>query len=86
MEAALILNDPQFERAVERIVRRLTAFDPWLPPKQMAEHAGVSKDHVLRALRAGAIEHVGEGKLIRARQSAVDHWLANTKKKEHANV
>jgi excisionase family DNA binding protein len=77
-----MLSDPQFERAVERIVRRLTTLDPWLAPKEIAAYARVSKDHVLRALRADAIEHVGEGRLIRARQSAVDRWLASKGKKE----
>ncbi len=78
MEAAAeIFDDPQFERAVARIVRRLATLDPWMAPKEIASYARVSKDHVLRALRAGAIEHVGAGRLMRARQSAIDNWLAS---------
>lgn len=80
MEGTAILNDPQFERSVERIVRRLTMVDPWMAPKEIANYARVSKDHVLRALRAGALDHVGAGRLIRARQSAVDKWLASKRK------
>ncbi len=80
-----IFDDPQFERAVARIVRRLTALDRWMAPKEIASYARVSKDHVLRALRSGEIESVGSGRLRRARQSAVDRWLANAKKKGRAD-
>ena len=75
-EATSIFDDPRFERHVERIVRRLSIVDLWMSPKEIAEYARVSKHHVLRVLRAGAIEHVGAGRLIRARRSSVDAWLA----------
>jgi excisionase family DNA binding protein len=58
-------------------VRHFTMLDPWMAPKEIASYARVSKDHVLRALRASAIEHVGRGRLTRARKSAVDNWLAS---------
>lgn len=76
MDPAAIFDDPQFEKQVERIVRRIAPVDPWLSPKEIARYAQLSKDYVLRALRTGAIEHVGAGRLIRARRSTVDRWLA----------
>ncbi len=82
METAVaIFDDPKFEQTIERVVRRLTIVDPWMAPKEIASYARVSKDHVLRALRAGVIDYVGEGKLMRARQSAVDRWLASRREK-----
>jgi excisionase family DNA binding protein len=70
------IDDQELIRRIERVVRRLTTLDPWHAPKEIASYARVSKDHVLRAIRAGEIEYVGTGRMMRARQSAVDAWLA----------
>ncbi len=81
MEAAAILQDPLFEQRVMQIVRRLPATqDPWFSPREVSEYLSVSKDHVLRALRSGALEYTGAGKLMRVRQSAADRYLASRQK------
>ena len=76
MQTTTYIDEPQLDQRIARIVRGLTTFDPWMAPKDIANYARLSKDHILRTLRAGDIEHVGEGKMMRARQSAVDAWLA----------
>jgi excisionase family DNA binding protein len=76
MHIATYINDDELEQRIDRAIKRATTFDPWLAPKEIATYARLSRDHALRALRSGAIEHVGAGKMIRARQSAVDAWLA----------
>ena len=86
MQTATYISEAELDQRIERAIKRVTTFDPWLAPKEIASYSRLSKDHILRALRCGAIKHVGEGKLIRARQSAVDCWLSSNGKREVSNA
>ncbi len=50
--------------------------DTWGTPAEAAAWARISKAHLLRLCRQGhGPEHVGTGKLMRFKRTAVDHWL-----------
>jgi len=71
----------EVQRQLARIER--LAKDPWLDPEAIAQHAGLSRYHVLRMIRAGRGPRVaGEGKLMRARRTWVDSWL----ERQHAGT
>jgi excisionase family DNA binding protein len=65
----------------QHIDRRLRAFgllvpDSWMTPAEAATHSRLSIWHFQRLCREGrGPDHVGTGKLIRFRKSAVDRWL-----------
>jgi predicted DNA-binding transcriptional regulator AlpA len=52
--------------------------DPWLKPKEAAQHAGLSVDNFLKRIRKGTGPRVaGDHKLMRFRTSWVDAWVSN---------
>jgi hypothetical protein len=55
-----------------------TTSDPWLKPREAAEHASLSVDNFLKRIRNGTGPRVaGKHKLIRCRASWIDAWVTN---------
>jgi excisionase family DNA binding protein len=64
------------ERRIERSGRGLDTFKSWLPAREAAERARLSKSHLLRLVRQGrGPAHVGAGRLMSFRGSDVDSWV-----------
>jgi excisionase family DNA binding protein len=72
------IEDAELNQHIQRQLRRLGLLipDTWLTPREAAQHARLSKAHLLRLCRQGrGPDYSGAGKLMRFRRSAVDHWL-----------
>jgi excisionase family DNA binding protein len=72
------IEDEELDQRIERKLRRLGLLIPdvWMTPAEAADHARLSKHHLLRLCRQGnGPDHRGMGKLMRFRRSAVDQWL-----------
>jgi hypothetical protein len=83
--AASANADLVLERQIERALRKLGLLvaDSWMTPLEAAQHARLSKQHLLRVCRQGCgPQFVGEGKLMRFRRSAIDRWLETMSKSQ----
>jgi hypothetical protein len=74
------ISDGELDERITRIVKRLLAAEhrlgKWLTPSEPAAYGRLSKHHLLRCIRAGCgPEHVGERRMMRIRENAMDRWL-----------